>query len=211
MSARRIRTKKTTTFIPLELNGNKIAADTLFAQQPTAGSVPSLDELEKQLENQKQSKKQEQNTPKSKTKGNSSAVSPSSTGGMSLTTSPVGAKVFVDDAYAGMTPASITDLTPGEHRIRLQLEGYMTLEQTVRISAHRDLPLQISLDRSARTASLPSQPDISKTQLSSEEEIAKVGSTVWLHSTETERIEANELFERAAAAGNRKAMFYRGL
>src|SRR5260370_29663428 len=33
----------------------------------------------------------------------------------------------------------------------------------------------------------------------------------WLHSKETGRIEGNELFERAAAAGNRKAMFYRGL
>jgi hypothetical protein len=37
---------------------------------------------------------------------------------------PSGARVFVDNRSIGTTPLSIPDLTPGHHRVRLELAGF---------------------------------------------------------------------------------------
>jgi hypothetical protein len=74
----------------------------LAAQQTNGTPAPSLDELEKQLENQKLNKQQEGEKNKSSSGVHSAAKSSSIVGTLSLTVTPSGAKVFVDDAYTGL-------------------------------------------------------------------------------------------------------------
>jgi hypothetical protein len=45
------------------------------------------------------------------------------TGGMDIKTDPVGARLMVDGQARGTTPASIKDLTPGEHEVVVELGG----------------------------------------------------------------------------------------
>jgi len=58
-----------------------------------------------------------------------------STGSLSVTTSPVGALVYIDGKMKGISPATIPGLTPGTHTIRLILDGYQDLETTTDITA----------------------------------------------------------------------------
>ena len=44
-----------------------------------------------------------------------------------------GANVFVDGVLVGQTPTSVTNLTVGDHRVHVQLEGYESYMQTVRL------------------------------------------------------------------------------
>ena len=50
---------------------------------------------------------------------------------------PSGARVFVDGRDRGATPATVTDLARGEHRVRLVYEGYTTAERRVVLSPAR--------------------------------------------------------------------------
>ena len=46
------------------------------------------------------------------------------TGTLSVTTSPAGAQVFVNDALLGLSPATITGLSAGSYNLRLEKSGY---------------------------------------------------------------------------------------
>ncbi|MFA5268995.1 MAG: PEGA domain-containing protein [Methanoregula sp.] len=46
------------------------------------------------------------------------------TGTLSVTTSPAGAQVFVNDALLGLSPATITGLSVGSYNLRLEKSGY---------------------------------------------------------------------------------------
>lgn len=50
---------------------------------------------------------------------------------------PPGAQIFLDGKRAGTTPATLSDLAPGPHAIRLAREGYVTVERQVSVSANR--------------------------------------------------------------------------
>lgn len=55
-------------------------------------------------------------------------------GNLDLKSSPSGANVYVDGAFAGTTPVSGYSVTSGEHRIRFALEGYEMYETTVTVN-----------------------------------------------------------------------------
>ena len=49
-----------------------------------------------------------------------------------VTTTPSGARVYVDDVYMGMAPITV-DVEPGSHVIRVEKEGYATQEKSVSV------------------------------------------------------------------------------
>ena len=55
-------------------------------------------------------------------------------GSLSVGSTPQGAQVLVDGTVRGMTPAVIPGLSPGQHTILLQLDGYKEFSTTVSIS-----------------------------------------------------------------------------
>jgi serine/threonine protein kinase len=62
--------------------------------------------------------------------------------GFALDSTPSGATVFVDDVQLGqVTPLRVTDLTPGHHQIRLQIEGYAPWQSSLQVTAGHVLSL----------------------------------------------------------------------
>jgi hypothetical protein len=59
----------------------------------------------------------------------------SNTGSVSVYSSPLGASVLIDGKYYGTTPASLTNIPPGNHIIRLSLSGYYDYEGTIYVLA----------------------------------------------------------------------------
>lgn len=51
---------------------------------------------------------------------------------LSVTTSPDGASVLVDDTTRGVTPISISDITPGDHTVTVTSVGFLTRTLKVR-------------------------------------------------------------------------------
>jgi hypothetical protein len=50
---------------------------------------------------------------------------------------PAGARVFVDGRDRGSTPATVTDLGRGEHRLRIVRDGYTAAERRIVLSSSR--------------------------------------------------------------------------
>ena len=57
------------------------------------------------------------------------------TGSLSVTTSPPGAVVSIDDQVRGISPATIPGLTAGNHSVVLTLDGYQDFRTTLDITA----------------------------------------------------------------------------
>ena len=56
-------------------------------------------------------------------------------GSLSVTTTPVGALVYVDGTMMGVTPTTIPMLTEGPHSITLVMDGYQDLKTTITVNA----------------------------------------------------------------------------
>jgi hypothetical protein len=56
-------------------------------------------------------------------------------GTLTVSSDPIGATVFVDGVDIGQTPTSLVDVTPGDHNVRIRLNGFDDYEATVGISA----------------------------------------------------------------------------
>lgn len=58
------------------------------------------------------------------------------TGSLNITSAPGGAAIYIDDALQErLTPATITNITPGSHTVKLTKEGYEDFSGTVEIAA----------------------------------------------------------------------------
>jgi len=53
-----------------------------------------------------------------------SSKTSSNLGTLDVSSSPLGAEVYLDNQYKGTTPVVITDVTPGNHIVELRLRGY---------------------------------------------------------------------------------------
>jgi hypothetical protein len=86
-------------------------------------------------------------------------VQPPSTGTLTISSSPSGAEVYVDDNFAGYTPVSYAT-RPGRHDIRVQLGGYETYRESVNLQPRENLRIDASLIaiRRTGTASFTSSP-----------------------------------------------------
>jgi hypothetical protein len=67
-------------------------------------------------------------------------------GRVAVQSTPAGARVFVDGRDRGTTPATVSDLERGEHRVRIIRDGYTTSERRIVLSPARpSLALAIPL------------------------------------------------------------------
>jgi len=58
---------------------------------------------------------------------------PPTTGGIKVSSSPIGATAFINENDAGKTPLSLTNLKPGDYQIKLVLEGYEPFKDKISI------------------------------------------------------------------------------
>lgn len=66
-------------------------------------------------------------------------------GNLYITSSPSGAAIYIDNVYYGMTPATIPDITPGSHVLKLQAQGYTEWQEAVSITAGKTLEKSVSM------------------------------------------------------------------
>ena len=62
------------------------------------------------------------------------------TGSLRVTSRPVGARVSIDDRVIGETPMVVTNVTPGEHQIGLDLDatGYLPWSSSIVVTAGQE-------------------------------------------------------------------------
>jgi cytoskeleton protein RodZ len=67
---------------------------------------------------------------------------------LTVTSSPPGARVLIDGIGYGPTPITVRHLRPGQKRVRLVLDGYVSVEQRLRLTPTRSATLDVTLERS---------------------------------------------------------------
>jgi PKD repeat protein len=79
------------------------------------------------------------------------------TGTLSVITNPAGAQVFIDDVLRGASPATVPNLPPGSHALRLEREGYRSMTVPVDINEGKTTEYSTALvpDAGGSTISLP--------------------------------------------------------
>ena len=83
---------------------------------------------------------------------------PAFTGRILVRSTPSGARVVVDGKDRGQTPATIRELTRGEHRVRIVRDGYTTAERRVLLSPSQPAQsLSVPLAREPRGQRQPPQ------------------------------------------------------
>ncbi len=78
-----------------------------------------------------------------------------STASVTILSDPTGAKVMVDAAAAGTTPLTMSNLTPGQHQVRLQRSGYLPMSRTLTLASGETVTLNLTLNPTVRTAKRP--------------------------------------------------------
>jgi len=71
---------------------------------------------------------------------------------LSVTTSPDGATVMVDDITKGVTPLTLADITPGDHTVTVTSVGFLTRTLKVKMTAGYRLIVTMKLGLSASGA-----------------------------------------------------------
>ncbi|MDM8550047.1 SUMF1/EgtB/PvdO family nonheme iron enzyme [Desulfobacterales bacterium HSG2] len=77
--------------------------------------------------------------------GGATVTRPSAKGTLDVECSVSGARVLVDGGYVGTTDLSGVAVTPGEHRILVEKEGYETYQRRISIEAGRSMSLFVEL------------------------------------------------------------------
>lgn len=75
------------------------------------------------------------------------------TGTISISSSPIGGSVYVDNTYYGITPVSV-QVPPGTHTVMVRMEGYQDAATTTEVTAGQSSTVVVSLTPSPA----PSQP-----------------------------------------------------
>ncbi len=66
-------------------------------------------------------------------------------GGISVSSTPQGAGLYVDDLYQGKTAQVVGNLQPGPHKVTVAEPGYLTVSQTVTVVAGDVIPVSVTL------------------------------------------------------------------
>jgi hypothetical protein len=66
---------------------------------------------------------------------------PPSTGTITVSSSPSGAEVYLDNVFQGYTPQTIQNVAAGSHVLLMKLGGYEDWQSTVQVSAGQDTPV----------------------------------------------------------------------
>lgn len=76
---------------------------------------------------------------------------PSSTGTVSVSSSPTGANVYIDNAYKGVTPVDI-EVSPGTRTVKVTLPGYLDWSTDVQVTAGGTSQVSASLTPATTSA-----------------------------------------------------------
>ncbi len=78
------------------------------------------------------------------------------TGTITVSSEPSGANVYLDNAYKGLTPITIPDVSPGTHTVELKLDGYSDWSTSVQVTVCHEVaremrvwPLEAGLQEQA--------------------------------------------------------------
>jgi hypothetical protein len=74
------------------------------------------------------------------------APSGAPSGVLQVDSRPTGARVFVDDGPVGTTPVRLPDIAPGQHLVRMEMEGHQTWMQTAEVTRGRTTRVAGSLE-----------------------------------------------------------------
>lgn len=80
------------------------------------------------------------------------------TGGLAVSSTPSNAAIYIDNLFRGYTPATVTELTPGTHTVRLTLDGYIDYTTTTTVVSGQTLPLQLTLTVAPTPTATPYTP-----------------------------------------------------
>ncbi|WP_342686014.1 DUF3344 domain-containing protein [Methanoculleus sp. UBA291] len=70
------------------------------------------------------------------------------TGSIAVTSIPDGARIFLDGTETGeMTNATLTNVPPGDHTVRVELDGYQTAEEILTVTAGETVSCHLDLER----------------------------------------------------------------
>jgi hypothetical protein len=83
------------------------------------------------------------------------ATLPAETGSLIINTTPTGARVMVDGRDAGLSPATLAGLVPGNHTLAITKDGYAPITRQVEIIAGTALPVTFVLTPSFPLPALP--------------------------------------------------------
>jgi len=70
---------------------------------------------------------------------------PDTTGHVSISSSPAGADVYLDNAYKGITPLPLSDVPAGSHAVLIQMSGYTDWKGTTLVTAGQSVTLSGSM------------------------------------------------------------------
>lgn len=80
-------------------------------------------------------------------------------GRLYITSSPKGASIYVDEKLVGQTPYLIKEIKPGEHRVRIDAEDYVSYEEVISIQSKEERTLNAVLEILPGTIYLTSEPE----------------------------------------------------
>ena len=67
------------------------------------------------------------------------------TGAINLTSTPSGAKIYLDDKYQGITPQTLSNLKPGTYQLKLTKSGYQDWQQKINVSPDKTIEIFVNL------------------------------------------------------------------
>lgn len=80
------------------------------------------------------------------------------TGNISITSSPAGAEVLVDGASKGLASITVPNVSPGSHTIKCKLSGYADYDTTATVTAGTTISITCSMPQSNGNISITSSP-----------------------------------------------------
>jgi hypothetical protein len=83
---------------------------------------------------------------------------PVTTGGLSVTSIPTGAEVYIDDLFKGPSPVTVSDLSPGSHTVLVRLPGYQDWSSQVQVNAGANTQVTAGLAPVATTPTTAPSP-----------------------------------------------------
>jgi hypothetical protein len=116
-------------------------------------------------------------------------ISLESGSGVTITSSPSNAEVFIDGNLAGRTPLSVPDLAVGEHQFIISRENF--LKRSIRSRVIEDLNLVISVDLAITEPDLTKLPSTPIT--STQEVVIKSTPTGFLRVRESASVNSKEV------------------
>jgi len=76
---------------------------------------------------------------------NAPSPTPDTTGQIVVSSTPTGAEVFLDNAFRGITPVTLSDIPAGSHVVTVKQTGYTDSTQTVTVTGGESTPVVIGL------------------------------------------------------------------